>query len=79
MKAKNFLAGALCTLALGSAVKTVVAEEESPKLSDQSMADSPEALIRSLGEVSFLTPEQMAAKHDGAMKIKFENSKVEKK
>ncbi len=31
-------------------------------LSDQRMADSPEALIRSLGEVSFLTPEEMAAK-----------------
>ena len=62
MKAKTFLAGALCTFALGSALKTVMAGEESPELSDQRMADSPEALIRSLGEVSFLTPEQMAAK-----------------
>lgn len=31
-------------------------------LSDQRMADSPEALIKSLGAVSFLTPEEMAQK-----------------
>ena len=32
------------------------------KLSDQRMAESPEALIDALGEISFLTPEQMKAK-----------------
>lgn len=34
------------------------------KLSDQRMADSPEALIKTLGEVSFLTPEQMKKKRE---------------
>ena len=37
-------------------------DEASGKLSDQRMADSPEALIKALSEVSFLTPEEMQAK-----------------
>ena len=34
------------------------------KLSDQRMADSPEALIKALDEISFLTPEQMDKKRE---------------
>ncbi len=36
-------------------------------LSDQRMADSPEALIMSLSEVSFLTPKEMAAKREAEL------------
>jgi len=37
-------------------------KESKSNLSDQRMADSPEALIKVLSEVSFLTPEEMKAK-----------------
>ncbi len=52
-----------CLSALGllwpSEVQAQEAKQPTAELSDQRMADSPEALIKALNEVSFLTPEQM--------------------
>ena len=62
MKSIKILATIIFVMVFGLPFQQTVIAQTSSTLSDQRMADSPEALIKSLGEVSFLTPEEMAAK-----------------
>ncbi|MDG1443434.1 MAG: hypothetical protein P8R02_12225 [Pseudomonadales bacterium] len=51
----------LCAL-LGPAMAFAADSASTSKLSDQHMANSPEALIKALADISFLTPEETQAK-----------------
>ena len=51
----------LCAL-LGPAMAFAADSDSTSKLSDQRMANSPEALIKALADISFLTPEETQAK-----------------
>ncbi len=62
MQSIKLLTTIVFSVVFGLPFQQTVTAQTSSTLSDQRMADSPEALIKSLGEVSFLTPEEMTAK-----------------